>query len=227
MEIHRPSASAMRVPSRSPALEIRPNTSRGASQTSTTSSHSRAPMSIPGARIDEPPPPLPPPRYNEELDRGIDVSWSWQNNHEAHSGKRQLAPIKSGSSMFGGYMHPRGDTRRSSDVDEMDLDDWDRRGSTVSTIRSPSQADMGAGTTIPSLVRRPPSPASSNQRSVFALAAFFPKLLAWDRPVVWRPRRTIFMRRLPCPSWPLKVPKPSSVMLLAATTSEPLSWFLL
>ena len=156
----------MRVPSRSPALEIRPNTSRGVSQTSTTSSHSRAPMSIPGARIDEPPPPLPPPRYNEELDRGIDVSWSWQNNHEAHSGKRQLAPIKPGSSMFGGYMHPRGDTRRSSDADEMDLDDWDRRGSTVSTIRSPSQADMGAGTTIPSLVRRPPSPASSNQRSV-------------------------------------------------------------
>ncbi len=170
MEIHRPSASAMRIPTRGPALDQRPNSSRSSSHTSLTSSHSRDPMAIPGAQIDEPPPPLPPPRYNEELDRGIDVAWSWQN-----SAKSKLAPIKPSSSLYGGYMQARGDTRRSSDNDDMDVDDWDRRGSTVSTIRSPSQADIstGAGTTIPSLIRRPPSPTLSNQRSVLHVSISF------------------------------------------------------
>jgi hypothetical protein len=125
-------------------------------------------MAIPGAPIDEPPPPLPPPRYNEELDRGIDVAWSWQNT-ESYGGKSKLAPIKPSSSLYGGYMQARGDTRRTSDHDDMDVDDWERRGSTVSTIRSPSQADISAGTSIPSLVRRPPSPTPSNQRSVHSL----------------------------------------------------------
>ena len=168
MEIHRPSASAMRIPTRGPALDRRSNTSRSSSHTSVTSTHSRDPMAIPGAQIDEPPPPLPPPRYNEELDRGIDVAWSWQNS-EPYGGKSKLAPIKPSSSLYGGYMQARGDTRRSSDNDDMDVDDWDRRGSTVSTIRSPSQADISAGAggtnaSIPSLIRRPPSPTPSNQR---------------------------------------------------------------
>lgn len=165
MEIHRPSVSSMRIPTRPPPVDRRPNTSRSTSYTSTTSAQS---MAIPGVQLDEAPPPLPPPRYNEELDRGIDVSWSWQNS-ESFNGKSKLAPIKPGSSLYGGYMHGRGNTRRSPDDDEMDVDDWDRRGSTVSTIRSPSQADLGAGgggahASIPSLIRRPPSPTPSNQR---------------------------------------------------------------
>jgi hypothetical protein len=169
--VHRPMVSAMCIPTRG-ALDRRPNTSRSSSHASTTSSLSRDPVAIPGAQIDEPPPPLPPPRYNEELDRGIDDAWSWQNNEaSAGPGKSKLAPIKPGSSLHGGYLQARSDTRRSSDND-MDLDDWDRRGSTVSTIRSLSQASIsagavaGAGTSIPSLIRRPPSPTPSlsNQR---------------------------------------------------------------
>ena len=163
MEIHRPSASAMRIPHRGPAVDRRPPTSRSDSHSSSTSSHSRDPMAIPGAPMDEPPPPLPPPRYNEELDRGIDVAWSWQNNTEPYGSKSKLAPIKPSSSLYGGYMQQRGDTRRTSEQDDMDVD-WDRRGSSVSTIRSPSQADISAGTSIPSLIRRPPSPTPSNQR---------------------------------------------------------------
>jgi hypothetical protein len=171
MEIHRPSASAMRIPihHRGPALDRRPPSSRSTSYSSFSSSHSREPMSIPGAPIDEPPPPLPPPRFNEELDRGVDVAWAWQNpNADMYTDKSKLAPIKPGSSLYGGYMHGRGDTRRMSSHDEMDLDtDWDRRGSSVSTIRSPSQADINAGASmaacavpVPSVVRRPPSPHS-------------------------------------------------------------------
>ena len=170
MEIHRPSASAMRIPTRGPAPDRRLNTSRSSSYTSITSIHSRDPMAIPGAQIDEPPPPLPPPRYNEELDRGIDVAWSWQNS-EQFGTKSKLAPIKPSSSLYGGYLQARSDTRRLSEDhnDDMDVDDWDRRGSTVSTIRSASQADVGAGAggtaaSIPSLIRRPPSPTPSNQR---------------------------------------------------------------
>lgn len=77
-------------------------------------------------------------------------------------------------------MRPRRDGRPSPDLDEMDVDEWDgRRGSAALTIRSPSHSDLalgvgsagvagpdeaGTGSRIPSLVRRPPSPTTSNQR---------------------------------------------------------------
>lgn len=123
-------------------------------------------MAIPGAPIDEPPPPLPPPRFNEELDRGIDVAWAWQNS-EMYVDKSKLAPIKPSSSLYGGYMHARGDTRRTSGQDDIEMDmDWDRRGSSVSTIRSPSHTDISAGASmpvVPSVVRRPPSPSANSE----------------------------------------------------------------
>jgi hypothetical protein len=178
METHRPS-STVRIPTR-PLFDAgrRPSTSRSPSYTSTASTHSRSPMPIPGRPIDEPPPPLPPPRYNEEFEQGIDRSWDW-SNAQSHHREGTLAPIKSSSSLYGGYMCSRDDVRRLSDPDEMDVDGWeDRRGSAALTIRSSSQADtrftasagapggieIAAGSSIPSLVRRPPSPASSNQR---------------------------------------------------------------
>ena len=188
MDIHR-SSQSVRMPTRPSYAARRPTTSRATSHTSTSSSHSRDPMPIPGAPIDEPPPPLPPPRYNEELDRGIDAAWSWSNSQPLGvAGK--LAPIRPSSSLYGGYMRSRTNSRLSPDHDEMDVDDWDRRGSAALTIRSPSQADilMGAGgagiaieagapTSIPSLVRRPPSPTPSNQRSVPVLlhVSLFPR----------------------------------------------------
>lgn len=132
--------------------------------------HPRGAMTIPGARFDDAPPPLPPPRFNQELAQGIDVAWSWGNSNPFNQHKRQLAPINPGSSLYGSYLdsmrHPAG--RR--DPDNMDLDndddDYDRRGSTVSTIRSPSQAELRMGGHIPSLTRKPPSPAPLNQRLV-------------------------------------------------------------
>jgi hypothetical protein len=179
MEIHRPSSS-VRIPPRSPFNAARrPSVSRTTSYTSTTSSHSREPMPIPGRPMDEPPPPLPPPRHIEEFDKGLDTAWSWSNAH-SHGREGKLAPIKPSSSLYGGYMRPRNDGRPSPDIDEMDVDDWDdRRGSAALTIRSPSQSELvlgagsaaatgrfepGAGSGIPSLVRRPPSPTTSNQR---------------------------------------------------------------
>lgn len=57
-------------------------------------------MAIPGARIEHVPPALPPPRYNSDLDQGIDLAWKWQNEH-LMSGQSKLAPIKPGSSLLG------------------------------------------------------------------------------------------------------------------------------
>ncbi|RMZ92303.1 hypothetical protein DV736_g482, partial [Chaetothyriales sp. CBS 134916] len=174
MEIHRASASAVHIPDHGhhhhQALDTRPNTtSRSSSHTSLTSSHSRDPMAIPGVRTEQPPPPLPPPRYNEELDRGVDAAWTWQNRSPYGDGHISLAPVKPSSSLYGGYMQPQGRTQLYSEPDEMNLDDWDGRSSAVLAFRAPSHINIHLGVgngngSIPGLVRRPPSPTPSSQR---------------------------------------------------------------
>ncbi|RMD43096.1 hypothetical protein DV735_g2001, partial [Chaetothyriales sp. CBS 134920] len=110
-------------------------------------------MAIPGVRTEEPPPPLPPPRYNEELERGVDAAWAWQNRDRYGSaGHNSLAPVKPSSSLYGGYLQPRAHTHFCPEPDEMDVDDWDHR-------RSASRNGS-----IPGLVRRPASPTPSSQR---------------------------------------------------------------
>ncbi|KAL6245233.1 hypothetical protein RBB50_008008 [Rhinocladiella similis] len=163
MDIRRtPAASAARTLSYRQQTSACGSTSRSNSNTSEEDSHrNREGLRIPGACFDEPPPPLPPPRYNEELAQGIDVAWSWGNSDPFNS-TRRLAPIKPGSSLHGGYM----DARRSRDADGMDLDDdFARRGSTVSTIRSPSQANIHLpGPPVPPIIRKQSSPIPTNQR---------------------------------------------------------------
>jgi hypothetical protein len=174
MEIHR-QAQSVRIPTR-PSFNARPSPiSRTTSYTSTTSSRSQDPVPIPGVPRDEPPPPLPPPRDNAELDRGIDSAWTWSNSHTLGGpSPGRLAPIKPGSSLMGGYMHARSYARRPSNSDEMDLDDDDRRGSYTSVRPSPQRdiilggsnvgtAEWRSSTSIPTVVRRPPSPPKSNQ----------------------------------------------------------------
>lgn len=98
-------------------------------------------MPIPNSRGEEAPPPLPPPRYLEDLDNGHDSGWTWANSLARGDGfgQRTLAPIKRGSSLYGGYMRGRMD---GTDNPMAGDDDHDRRGSTVSTIKSPSEADV-------------------------------------------------------------------------------------
>lgn len=142
--------------------------SRSDSQSSLSSSSSRAPMTIPQSRPAEAPPPLPPPRFNEDLANGHDLGWKWGNPALA-GGFEKLAPIKQNSSLFGGYRLPRVDQHGYGEhAEEMDLDsEFDRRGSTVSTIRSPSQPEvmLGGLACIQSSGERTPSPtALSTQR---------------------------------------------------------------
>ena len=126
-------------------------------------------MTIPGARFDDVPPPLPPPRFNEDLAHGIDVAWSWANRNPFGHSPAHLAPISADLTLRSGR-------RESANIypsrvrveDEMDLDhdddDEPRRGSNVSTIRSLSYNEIRVPEHLPSLVRRPPSPSRTNQR---------------------------------------------------------------
>ncbi|KAF2399164.1 hypothetical protein EJ06DRAFT_538552 [Trichodelitschia bisporula] len=94
-------------------------------------------MAIPNAR-EAVPPPLPPPRYIEELGQGQDAAWAFQNRHQV---ERYNAPVK--GSLLGGssdsgismnadrYGHH--DSRKNSyatqddDADGTDSQDADRR----------------------------------------------------------------------------------------------------
>jgi hypothetical protein len=106
-------------------------------------------MPIPKTRSDDAPPPLPPPTFIPELEHGHDAGWKFANDGVMGGfQKSTLAPIKQGSSLHGGYVQPRLNTKsRSEDqAEEMEIDDESaRKGSTVSTIRSPSQPDIQVG----------------------------------------------------------------------------------
>jgi len=122
--------------------------SRSNSQTSSESGRTGSGMVIPGARMEDVPPALPPPRYIQDLDDGVDISWKYQNDVHTHS---RLAPIKAGSSL-----HGRAPLPTDEDID-MDTD-----------YESSSQPQLplhiATGSPFPSLRGRPPSSSDINQR---------------------------------------------------------------
>lgn len=147
MDIRRGSSIALPPPT--PESHWR-RMSRSNSQTSSESGRTRTSMAIPGARLDDVPPALPPPRYIRDLDDGVDIAWNFQNEVHGHS---RLAPIKVGSSLLGRALLPRGD---DEDID-MDMD-------TDSTAPSPLPLHIATGSPLPSLLKRRPSSLSINQR---------------------------------------------------------------
>jgi hypothetical protein len=135
-------------------------------------------IGIPGIQsTNDVPPPLPPPRYNDELAHGDDLAWRWANKDPFDS-QRQLAPIKPGSSLFGSYLAKK----CTSDMD-LDDDDAARRNSNASTVRSPSHSSSYHGASVPTLVRKPPSPTASNQRLVrLAFNPYHVRTVSGGRP---------------------------------------------
>lgn len=93
-------------------------------------------MSIPNARENPVPPPLPPPRFIEDLAVGRDPGWEWKN-----SGMRGEAAYGSGAASPTSSL-PRTPWDTHKEVD-MGLDEFGerRRGSSTSTIRSPSRPE--------------------------------------------------------------------------------------
>lgn len=118
-------------------------------------------MPIPGSRIEDVPPALPPPRYNHDLDQGFDIAWKWQNK-DIMTGKSKLAPIKPGSSLLGNRMHPQLARDDEEDV-AVDLN-IDHSFPPLRAARSPSGSQFATGTSIPSLMRSPPLSSGINQR---------------------------------------------------------------
>ncbi|KAL2412842.1 hypothetical protein ABEF91_000710 [Exophiala dermatitidis] len=162
MDTGRTFPAAVRTPSYGENAGTLQYPSRSNSQTSDDTFPPREAMPIPGARLNDAPPPLPPPRYNEELDHGIDLAWSWANSDPLGNTARRLAPIKPTSSLFGGYMQSKSGSGRLRE-DEMDLDEHLRRGSNASTARSPKLMAREAGH-APTMPRKPPSPGMASQR---------------------------------------------------------------
>ncbi|KAL1960237.1 hypothetical protein VTO42DRAFT_8780 [Malbranchea cinnamomea] len=88
---------ALQSPSRSQSA------SSGNSPSSFASS-TRTPMTIPGTHEALAPPPLPPPRFIEDLAQGHDSGWKWSNSFEQgqFGQPATLPPIKPTSSLLGG-----------------------------------------------------------------------------------------------------------------------------
>jgi hypothetical protein len=86
------SPSSSRVLDQMSYHDRRPPISRNDSQTSSSFHTSRAPMTIPHNRPAEAPPPLPPPRFIEDLANGHDLGWRWGNS-VGDGGFGKLAPI--------------------------------------------------------------------------------------------------------------------------------------
>lgn len=101
-------------------------------------SRTAGPMTVPNARMDEPfaPPPLPPPRYIEDLAAGSDPGWQWGNtpNHGGFGGNFGSARSPS-SSLRGSW------DQRMEDEGLPERPDYSRRGSSSATIKSPARLD--------------------------------------------------------------------------------------
>lgn len=101
-------------------------------------SSSSGPMTVPNARSDEQfaPPPLPPPRYLEDLAAGSDPGWNWGNtpNHGGFGGNFGSSR-SSCSSMRGSW------DQRMEDEGFPERPDYSRRGSSNATVKSPAGFD--------------------------------------------------------------------------------------
>lgn len=131
-------------------------------------------MSIPGRRFEDAPPPLPPPRFNEELAHGIDVAWAWANTNPFDHAQKALPPIRPGSSLHG--LHARHSDPRTPYSAHLPAQepsstfsfDSIERGRVAEPFTPPgeSPASRGHSRQLPSLSRTPSSPSHINQRSV-------------------------------------------------------------
>lgn len=132
------------------------------SQISADPGWSNKSMAIPGARMEDVPPALPPPRYINDLDRGYDLAWNWENE-DLMTGKSKLAPIKPGSSLLGG-------SRQSQLLPDDDEEIVDVRlgikhsQSSLRAAATPSWSPFATDASTSSSSKGPPSSSGINQR---------------------------------------------------------------
>lgn len=157
LDIHGSRAVAIPVSSSDVRVASRRSSSRSSSHSSSNSTLPRRPMSIPTRQVEDAPPPLPPPRFIQDLEDGHDIV---QERENTQSKSGDLPPIREGSSLLGGFSRPsklQEYARHNMNFDE----DSERRASTTTTV-SPVTTSSCTGTLIPNVVRRPPSPSATN-----------------------------------------------------------------
>ena len=114
--------------------------SRAPTSASRPFSKSPGPMSIPSKRHDPPPPPLPPPRFIEDLAAGSDPGWKWGNiGNPGAFGNSESGSVSLSSSLRGNW-----DTQLESEGDS-ERPTYARRGSSMSTVKSPADTDVYEG----------------------------------------------------------------------------------
>ena len=100
------------------------------------SSRAPAPLAIPKASYDTAPPPLPPPRYIDEITAGHDPGWEWGNDSKEETfgkARESAMPMSNFPKSWGKNMANR----------PLDRPEFRRRESSTSTVRSPSDTGRG------------------------------------------------------------------------------------
>lgn len=93
-------------------------------------------MNIPNARHDEAPPPLPPPRFIDDIAAGGDPGWQWGNTPSSCGGfGKSGGSVRSGSSLHGTWDQRMENERHS------ERPGYARRGNSSSTVRSRPDSD--------------------------------------------------------------------------------------
>ena len=100
------------------------------------SSREQGGMGIPNARIDDVPPPLPPPRYINDFAAGGDPGWQWGNTPSRSGGfGKSGGSVSPGSSLHGNWDQRMGDDGCS------DRPEYARHRSSNMTVRSRPGSD--------------------------------------------------------------------------------------
>lgn len=98
-------------------------------------SGNRAPMTIPGSRGKPAPPPLPPPTHPHLVAGSYDLGWEMGNMSGRGGFGKGGGSVSSESSLRGNWNRKRADERVA------ERPDFIRRGSSISTVRSPVDLD--------------------------------------------------------------------------------------
>ena len=100
------------------------------------SSREQGGMGIPNARIDDVPPPLPPPRYINDFAAGGDPGWQWGNTPSRSGGfGKSGGSVSPGSSLQGNWDQRMGNDGHS------ERPEYARQGSSNSIVRSRPDSD--------------------------------------------------------------------------------------
>lgn len=154
---------------------------------STPMPSSREGMPIPNRRPDEAPPPLPPPKFSDDIANGQDLGWKWGNSQpDSGPSRPALAPIKPGSSLFGGYQSGSlGQSTRSTwGKRQHEIDTDGHRDSAGLALRSPSEPEIKVEelrSSFPSIGSTPSSAEVNNRRSVSITSEHAPWRSEWPQ----------------------------------------------